>query len=496
MTKRVAVGRGALRLVGTTALSSVLVLSGLFIAMTTASAAPAVPTFIQTAAREIGSGTVDSVPFGSANSAGNFVVAYVVWNNSGAVALADSRGNSYAPVAPATKWRNSWSSQVFYAKNIAGGANTVTATFATAINQFAILYIHEYSGIDRVNPLDVTASAAGSAAAMNSGSATTTDATDLIFGAGASRGAVTAGGAGYTSRSTFSGNITEDKRVTASGSYNATATQDSNAWVMHMVAFRADPGTPDTTPPSAPKGLTATAVSSTQVNLSWTASTDNVGVTGYRVSRNGTQVGTPSGTTFQDTGLTPSTTYNYTVSAVDGAGNVSPPASGSATTQSPPPPDTTPPTVSLTAPATGATVSGAVTVTADANDDVGVAGVQVLLDGANLGAEDTTAPYSSSWDTTAVANGPHTLGARARDAAGNTGTATTINVTVNNTSVPGLAAGYAFDEGTGGSAADASGHSLTGTLTGGAGWAAGKYGNAVNLDGVDDYVDLGNPASL
>ena len=62
-------------------------------------------------------------------------------------------------------------------------------------------------------------------------------------------------------------------------------------------------------------------------------------------------------------------------------------------------PDTTAPTVSITAPANGATVSGTVTVSATASDNVGVVGVQFLLDGANLGAEDTSSPYSISWNT-------------------------------------------------------------------------------------------------
>jgi len=81
--------------------------------------------------------------------------------------------------------------------------------------------------------------------------------------------------------------------------------------------------TPDTTPPSVPGNLTAKAVSSSQINLSWTASTDNVGVVGYRVYRNGTQVGTTSQTSYSDTGLAASTTYIYTVAAYDAAGNVS-----------------------------------------------------------------------------------------------------------------------------------------------------------------------------
>ncbi len=83
-----------------------------------------------------------------------------------------------------------------------------------------------------------------------------------------------------------------------------------------------------------------------------------------------------------------------------------------------PPADTTPPTVSLTAPPAGP-VSGTVNVAATASDNVGVSGVQFRLDGAAIGAEDTSAPYSVSWDTTAATAGTHTLTAVARDAAGN-----------------------------------------------------------------------------
>jgi len=94
--------------------------------------------------------------------------------------------------------------------------------------------------------------------------------------------------------------------------------------------------------------------------------------------------------------------------------------------------DSTPPTVSITAPANGATVSGTISVSADASDNVGVAGVQFLLDGAALGAEDTAAPYSVALDTTRVANGSHTLAATARDAAGNRATSLAVTVTVSN----------------------------------------------------------------
>ena len=95
--------------------------------------------------------------------------------------------------------------------------------------------------------------------------------------------------------------------------------------------------------------------------------------------------------------------------------------------------DATPPTVAMTAPSGGATVSGtAVVVSATASDNVGVAGVQFKVDGADLGAEDTTSPYSVAWDTTTATAGTHTLTAVARDAAGNTTTSAAVSVTVSN----------------------------------------------------------------
>ena len=82
-------------------------------------------------------------------------------------------------------------------------------------------------------------------------------------------------------------------------------------------------GGSDTTAPSVPGGLTATGTTASSTTLSWSASTDNVGVTGYQVFRNGSQVATTSSTSYTDTGLSSATGYAYTVKAVDAAGNVS-----------------------------------------------------------------------------------------------------------------------------------------------------------------------------
>ncbi len=97
-----------------------------------------------------------------------------------------------------------------------------------------------------------------------------------------------------------------------------------------------------------------------------------------------------------------------------------------------PVPDLLPPSVTITSPSSGSTVAGTTNVSASASDDVGVAGVQFKLDGANLGPEDVVAPFSVAWDTTTASNGSHTLTAVARDAAGNAGTSSPVTVTVSN----------------------------------------------------------------
>jgi len=118
---------------------------------------------------------------------------------------------------------------------------------------------------------------------------------------------------------------------------------------------------PDTESPTVPTNLAATPVSPTQVNLTWTASTDNVGVTGYKVFRNGGQIGTSATTSYSDSTCSPSTTYTYNVSAYDAAGNNS--------AQSAPAVATTPPgaTVKNYAPTAITVTTGTVTTGSVAN---------------------------------------------------------------------------------------------------------------------------------
>ena len=113
--------------------------------------------------------------------------------------------------------------------------------------------------------------------------------------------------------------------------------------------------------------------------------------------------------------------YIWWVHPANTAEGIGPVASGSFTCNN----DVVPPTVTITNPAKGVPVSGnTISVSASASDNVGVVGVQFKINGANLGIEDTSAPYSASWDTKKLPQGTYTLQAIARDAAGNKATST------------------------------------------------------------------------
>lgn len=169
----------------------------------------------------------------------------------------------------------------------------------------------------------------------------------------------------------------------------------------------------DTTAPSVPTGLTATPTSMTQVDLSWTASTDNVGVAGYRIFRDGTQVGTSSATTYSDTGLTKLTTYAYTVLAYDAAGNPSAQtAPVSATTLS----DTNAPSVP-TGLAGNAVSMTEIDLTWNAStDNVGVTGYRIFRNGTQIADVTSGTSYS---DTGLTQNTSYSYTVLAYDADGN-----------------------------------------------------------------------------
>ena len=145
----------------------------------------------------------------------------------------------------------------------------------------------------------------------------------------------------------------------------------------------------DSTPPSVPTNVRATGQSSSSIKVTWTASTDNVGVTGYKVFRNGVQVVATASTSYTDTGLSPSTTYSYTVSAYDAVGNNSAQSSPSATARTYSG-DTEAPSVPTNVVAIAlSTTSIRVTWTAS-TDNVAVKGYYVYRNGNYLATSTTT----------------------------------------------------------------------------------------------------------
>ena len=192
-------------------------------------------------------------------------------------------------------------------------------------------------------------------------------------------------------------------------------------------------GPTDTQPPSMPGNLRQTGSSATTAAVAWDPSTDNASVQGYEVFSSAQSLGTTTATSWNVTGLPCGSTTPIGVEAVDSSGNRSSRAVVMAGTDAC---DTTPPTVSVTGPAAGSTVSETVSLSASASDISGIAGVRFYIDGAAQGLEDQTAPYTTEWDSRLNPNGPRSITAVARDALGTLATSDAVEVTVDNDTTP------------------------------------------------------------
>jgi glucose/arabinose dehydrogenase/fibronectin type 3 domain-containing protein len=288
----------------------------------------------------------------------------------------------------------------------------------------------------------------------------------------------------------------------AGGTYFYKVTAEDAAGNISLPSGEAQASVPADQPPSAPLGLTVSTSIGT-ASLLWNAASDDVGVVRYNVHRStvagftpspANRIAQPTVATYTDSGLLGGT-YYYKVTAEDTAGQTGQPSNEATALV----PADQAPTAAMTAPSGGSTVTGTVSVSATASDDVQVVGVQFRVDGTNIGAEDTSAPYSVSWVTSSVPNGTHTLTAVARDSVGQTTASAPVSVTVANSGPPpptGLVASYSFNAGSGTTAADSSGRGNTGTLSGAAWTALGKYGAALSFDGVNDVVSVADATSL
>jgi chitodextrinase len=232
------------------------------------------------------------------------------------------------------------------------------------------------------------------------------------------------GGANHTSFVTVAAN-SEVRNSNTFGVLELTLHPTSYDWQLVPVAGQTftDSGTTachgptsDTQPPTAPANLTATAASSTNVNLAWTASTDNVGVAGYHIYRDSTLLASTSATSYSDTSATANSTYSYTVTAFDAAGNESQP-SNAATVTTPAGGDTQPPSVPAGLAATAVSASQVNLTWNASTDNVGVTGYTVYRGGIAIA---TTSANSTSYpDTTVAPSTTYSYTVDAFDAAGN-----------------------------------------------------------------------------
>jgi len=250
----------------------------------------------------------------------------------------------------------------------------------------------------------------------------------------------------------------------------------AGADIDHLWAFRYVPsGTPsDTTAPTVPAGLSATAMSTSQVDLSWSASTDNVGVAGYWIYRGGAQIATTFGTTYSNTGLSPSTSYTYTVAAYDAAGNISGPSTPATATTFAPSGDTQPP--SVPGGVTATTISDTqidLTWTAS-TDNVGVSAYRIFRGGALIATVTSGTSYS---DTGLSASTAYSYTVIALDAAGNA-SAASASASATTLAAP-SGGGSNGGSGTGGSG------------SGGSGSAGNKAWGGCGLLGLEALLFLG-----
>ncbi len=219
-------------------------------------------SFVQVNSATATSGSSIAIPYANGQIAGDLnVVAVMSGDTTSSISsVTDSNDNTYTrAVGPTTT--TGLQQSIYYAKNIAGGSNTVTVKFSQTAS-YPNVNVAEYSGLDTANPLDVTAAASGSGTSASSGSATTTSANELIVGAGNPSGLFTAAGSLFSNRLiNIYGGISEDQIVNGAGSYAATATNNGGTWIMQMATFRgsmqSSPSPPDPTSISPTSGPTS-----------------------------------------------------------------------------------------------------------------------------------------------------------------------------------------------------------------------------------------------
>src|ERR1035438_1210816 len=233
-----------------------------------------------------------TVVYPAAQTAGNLNVVVVGWNDStsNVTSVSDSSGNAYT-LAVGPTIGTGLSQSIYYAKDIVSGSNAVTVTFNQAATNPDIRIL-EYAGLDTVSPLDVTAAAVGNSSSASSSPATTTATSELILGADTIATTTTGLGSGFTSRIITSpdSDLVEDKVVSTTGSYSATANLSSGSWVMQTATFKAAGAVTSvavsvrpsstTLATGATQQFTATVTGTTNTAVTWSTSCGTITASG------------------------------------------------------------------------------------------------------------------------------------------------------------------------------------------------------------------------
>jgi len=266
---------------------------------------------------------------------------------------------------------------------------------------------------------------------------------------------------------------------------------------------------PDQTSPSIPLSLAALPASASQVNLSWNVATDNIGVAEYRLERSQgvgstgfSEIGTPTGLFFTDSGLSAATVYNYRVRAADAVGNLSD-YSVMVTVTTGNPADQISPSVpgNISAITVGTSrVDVGWSASTDNSEVVGYRLERSEGAGSSSFVQVATPSGTTVSDSGLSAGTVFNYRVRAADAAGNLSdysTVVTATTSTSGTTPPnGLVAAYGFNEPFGSTAMDASGNGNAGAITGAARTALGKFGRALAFNGVDNLVLVNSSSSL
>ena len=265
-------------------------------------------------------------------SSGDLLVGWFgQYGSSGQVKVSDNINGAWTRTGATTTFSNGGGDLAMYYVQNTGAASGLTITISATTATYLQGAASEFSGIAKTGALDQVAAAKANSASVDSGPTAAVGAGELVVGGivtGGQPGTVTAG----SSQSQPFTMGTETTSGTADLEYvlsSATGTQDARAtfssatdWYAGVAVFHPATGS-SAQPPTVPTGLATTTLTSSSVGLSWSASTDATGtLAGYTVYRNGNEVGTTGAgtTTYTDSTVSPSTTYQYTVDAFDAAG--------------------------------------------------------------------------------------------------------------------------------------------------------------------------------